>query len=683
MRAGVYAIPFLPIYVSSSLLFPHVSGRNFAFRILTELLLVPLTGVLWWSRRHRPSLSPVAASLLAFVCWVALADALGVNPYRSVWSTYQRMAGLLGLVHLVLFYCILRVTLRSRAEWARYFGFSVAASTLVALLALFQFGVGVMYGSAERPAGTIGNAGNLAGYLLLHVFVCAWLIARDSRAAFRRLLVASLCLDVVTIYVSGTRSALLALLVIVPCLAVIAAWPHRRRIASLSIAGLAIGAAAVVAAALVLMRRVPLAGNFTRPMVGAGRWPRLIVWSSAWRGIRERPWLGWGQDNFPVLLERHYVPAGGFFDRAHNIALDWLSAGGIVALLAGAAIVVCTARNIRAMSRRNGSEALALGGFVAAYLAFDMFWFDTFETYFLLISVIAFADWSAASLARPGAEESPASASTRLRSGRIAMTVTGMVMASAAYVLNVRPILLARDVIAGITAWRNDGRLAESRARFEQAFNYRGLRSEEAVEQMALLVPGVVASGPASGSQEVRTFVDRAIGELAVLTSQPAAEARHWLMLGAVYASGARLDPSYRALAAASFDRALAISPNDERAYAELAKLYGASGDFETALAMLRRAVALAPFDSELQMALAPIALRAGHPADAEMATFRSHVAGEKNLARLAAGYLQSGDLEIAQIVVAEMIRRDPGNAALAEQSRAIAERLRTRKTRP
>src|SRR5437764_9287300 len=46
LRFGVCVVPFLPLYVSMSLLFPYVSGRNFAFRILTEILLLPLAALI-------------------------------------------------------------------------------------------------------------------------------------------------------------------------------------------------------------------------------------------------------------------------------------------------------------------------------------------------------------------------------------------------------------------------------------------------------------------------------------------------------------------------------------------------------------------------------------------------------------------------------------------------------------
>jgi tetratricopeptide (TPR) repeat protein len=315
---------------------------------------------------------------------------------------------------------------------------------------------------------------------------------------------------------------------------------------------------------------------------------------------------------------------------------------------------------------------------VAAYVIFNMFWFDTFETSFLLISIMAFADWRvAAAPASNVVEEDSAVPVRRPLAPWIAAGVTAIVIVPAVYVLNLRPLFLAHDVIAALNAWSGGGQLAESRASFERAFAYRGLRSQEAIEEMAALVPQVVAVRAATQPAEARLFVDRAIRELTALTASPAVEARHLQILGTVYASASALEPSYRPLALDSFNRALAISPNNEQLYVGLSNFYAAGGDFEQALAMMRRATILAPYESELRMRLAPLALRTGRPADAELAVFRTHLAAQKNLVRLAAGYLQTGDIEIARIVLEEMKKRDPANQQILEQYRTVVEWLK------
>ena len=61
---------------------------------------------------------------------------------------------------------------------------------------------------------------------------------------------------------------------------------------------------------------------------------RFQIWGMAIEGFKENPLLGWGQDNFNLVFNKYYdsrlYDQEPFFDRAHNVFLDWLIAGGIV-----------------------------------------------------------------------------------------------------------------------------------------------------------------------------------------------------------------------------------------------------------------------------------------------------------------------------------------------------------------
>ncbi len=65
--------------------------------------------------------------------------------------------------------------------------------------------------------------------------------------------------------------------------------------------------------------------------------PRLWTWGSALAGFMEKPILGWGAENFPYVFDKYYnanhFGKETWFDRTHNILLEYLVAGGIILLL--------------------------------------------------------------------------------------------------------------------------------------------------------------------------------------------------------------------------------------------------------------------------------------------------------------------------------------------------------------
>jgi O-antigen ligase len=54
------------------------------------------------------------------------------------------------------------------------------------------------------------------------------------------------------------------------------------------------------------------------------------------KGIAEKPFIGWGQESFNYVFNKYYDPRmynqEQWFDRAHNVFFDWLTAGGILGL---------------------------------------------------------------------------------------------------------------------------------------------------------------------------------------------------------------------------------------------------------------------------------------------------------------------------------------------------------------
>src|SRR4030067_1294647 len=134
----ILLISFLPLYVSSSMVFPYITGKNFAFRILVEFAAVLWLGLTILSKEYYPRNSTILLVVLIFIFVVGLADLFGINPYNSFWSNYERMEGYINILHLALYFLIIKSVFRTRKDWMIFFNLLVIVGLLVSIYALFQ-----------------------------------------------------------------------------------------------------------------------------------------------------------------------------------------------------------------------------------------------------------------------------------------------------------------------------------------------------------------------------------------------------------------------------------------------------------------------------------------------------------------------------------------------------------------
>src|SRR3989344_2050613 len=101
---GLFLILFLPLYVSDSMFFPFITGKNFAFRIIVELITGAWIILALRAPAYRPKKSLILCALGAFVAVMAVADVLSENPFKSFLSKYERMEGFVALMHVFAYF---------------------------------------------------------------------------------------------------------------------------------------------------------------------------------------------------------------------------------------------------------------------------------------------------------------------------------------------------------------------------------------------------------------------------------------------------------------------------------------------------------------------------------------------------------------------------------------------------
>ena len=157
------------------MLFPYVTSKNFAFRILIEICISFWAILILIDANYRPQKSPILISYVVFLLMLTIAGVLGENPFRSFWSNYSRMEGLITHYHLFGFYLLMTTMMKAGRRWIIFFNLSLAVSLLVGLYSFAQSLGYFEVVSIERVDGTFGNPSYLAIYVALHFFIGLYL----------------------------------------------------------------------------------------------------------------------------------------------------------------------------------------------------------------------------------------------------------------------------------------------------------------------------------------------------------------------------------------------------------------------------------------------------------------------------------------------------------------------------
>lgn len=606
----LYATLAVPVLVFPGFLFPFVTIRAVYFRVLVEIA----SGILLYLVLRRDVRFAFRGDMFfwALVAWVAanaLAAVFGVAPMRSMFGDHERMGGVWFWLHLLAYYLTLRTFLDGE-HWWRFLRIAVSVAAAVAVYGLVQFWLhpfDFVIGGLDTGV-TVGNSGLLAAYLLANITFCVLLALRGGTRA-RVGYVALALLLASAIVVSGNRSSTLALLLGAGVAFVaLTVWSGSLRSwRTLLSVVLLLGAASLpfiarASWARPVTTRVPVLRKLA---AGVDR-ARLIQWQAAVEGIRERPLLGVGPENYQVIWARYYHPemhrfvADSRWDRAHNAYLDAFATAGVFGFLSLLALWLAIGWSIVRVARHGEDTTgwppgatMAVVGFSAAYAFYLLFWFFDLNSTMLWVALAALVTSraSGAPLIVVGAAREKRWQSTMV----LALGATALV--SAIYVHGFETLRMART----LSNTRDPSQpLHETLADFESVF-----ASPAPVTQHAFLLY----------AGRLRDLYPR----FAEIRSDPV-----------------RADVFNRAflLAVREFERQAEQDPLNERLLVQHARVlmlgaayYNSAALYESALTKLNRAVELAPRRVNTLLVLGVAYLNANRPADALRAFQRAYAA--------------------------------------------------------
>jgi len=620
---GLCLLPFLAFLVANgnilpSMFFPFITGKNFAFRFLIEILLALYVILAIREPKYRPTSSWILFAVGGFVAWMGVATIFSVDPIKSFWSNFERMEGYVTLLHYFALFIIAGAMFTAEKWWDKFFQVAVSSGVLMAIYSLLQafhlFGLAPSSQSGPRADGTFGNATYLAVYMLISAFLTLFMMAKiagggkDEIRRSRGLLTfyaIALVLETLGLFFTETRGAALGLVggLIIAALYIVVRgrggeWALLRKLS------IGVLAAVVVFTGLFfafkdtsVVRNTPMLGRLASISLNDPTTMSRFshIWPMAVEGAMERPVTGWGQENFSFVFNEHYAPEmynqEQWFDRAHNQFLDWLVAGGIPAFLLYLSLYVLAALAVIRSRTLSVAEAAVLVGLIAAYAFNNLFVFDNLLSGIYFFIILAFAHSLSRKelpgflfLSKPGNDRVVA----------IVAPVVAVVALGGAYMLNVPAVSRATTMIDGLqsvnpqTGQQKDP--SENLAAFKQALTYGNLGKQENVEQLYQFASNAIApSSSVSPTLKEDTYTTALAAGEALLAQRPG-DARLELFTGVFLAQFGKYDAAISHL-----HKALEYSPNKQQLYFQLGATYLQKGDTEEALVQFKKAYDLIP----------------------------------------------------------------------------------------
>ncbi len=595
--------------------FPFITGKNFTFRIIVEIIFASWIVLALYDAQYRPKFSWIAISFAALLGVMFFANLQGVSPTQSFWSNFERMEGYVTLVHTFMYMIVVGSVLTTQKLWDRFFNTTIAVAIILSLYAFAQLSGSITINQGgERLDGTLGNSAYMAIYMLFHIFITFFMMLRTKSKGMQYTYGALALLFIYLLAQTATRGTTLGLVggsfVMVTYIALYAKeYPQMRKFA---VGGL-VAIVAIVGLFLTFKESSFVQGNpflnrIATISLKEGS-SRFMIWGMAMEGVKERPILGWGQSNYNYVFNKYYRPElhgqEAWFDRVHNIVMDWLIAGGVLGFLAyfsilGSAIYYLFFRPLFKKEDETFSvvERGVVIGLLAGYLIHNIFVFDNIVSYIFYGTILAYIH------SRVGTSI-PSISMRKIDTRIVEQIVAPIVLVSVCvvvYIVNVPGIQASKDLIQ---AFRTNNP-EEMLKWFDTALAHNSFGNQEIREQMTQKVQNIIRTPEVSEEIKQKAFKQVETELLKQIEEKPG-DARVHVFISSFYRMTNNTDQAIEQLAIAR-----KLSPNKqliifEQGLAELQK-----NEYEKATELFKEAYDLAPQFTEPRVYYAMSAIYSG-----------------------------------------------------------------------
>ncbi len=666
---GLLFIPFIPFIVPGSMFFPFISGKGFAFRIVVEIMFGAYILLALIDQSVRPKMTWITKSVFIFTFIMLIADLFGANPYKSLWSNYERMEGFVLLAHLLMYYIVVSSVINTKDLWNKYINTILVSSGIMSVYGLFQVsGLATINQGGVRVDGTFGNAAYLAIYLVFTIFLSIYLLLDSNLPKWQRWVYGLLVLlQSVVLYFTATRGAILGIIGGLVVTSLLILWKERESKKLKNAFMYVIGAFVVLVICFFAFRKAefvnknPVLSRFSTLSFSEFKTQgRYFVWPMALKGIAERPVLGWGQENFNFVFNKYYDPQmfgqEEWFDRTHNVVLDWLIAGGVLGFGSYAFIYLALLYYIwRKESDLKNSEKSVLTGLVVAYVFHNLFVFDNLISYIMFFTVLAYVHSRNERTvgANGGFYTKSIGAETF---NYIAVPVVVVAALASLYFVNLPAFFANRTLIQAISP-QSEGGIDKNLALFKEAFSYDSFGSSETLEQLVTSSAQVIGAQTGSTNEQKQAFYELAKTKLEEKIKQVPNDARYLVFAGSFYNRIGQNDEAIKYL-----EQALLVSPRKQTILFELGSAHLGKKDFQKVSQYFKQAYDSKPESKESTILYAISAIYTKN--DSVLKELSSKLDPQVIISdnRFLSTYVNVGDYESALNILNVRLTADPKN---------------------
>ncbi len=536
---ALFAVPFLTLYVENDYFFPFITGKNFWFRILVDVAFAAWILLALYEPKYRPKFSWILGGFSVLLVVMFFANLFGVHPRSSFWSNFERMDGYVSLIHTGMYMLMLGCMLQTKQLWQRFLNVSLVVAFAVALYGLAQYG-GLVEGTS-RIDSRLGNAAYMAVYMLFHIFFAFWLFVDSKNISHKVIYALFAALFTFVLIETGTRGTALGLaaglLVMSAYIGLFGTQFREFRkyaigifiVLVLAVGGFIVGRDTEIVQSNPNLARI---ANISFDDLTI----RATIWGLGLEGVKERPLLGYGQSNFNFVFNEHYDPAlyaqEQWFDRSHNIFVDWLVTGGILGLLSYLSIFAACAWYllIRPLIKKDETftvlERGVLLGILAGYFTHNFVVFDNIVSYIFFAAVLGLIH---SRVSRPiqKIEKVKVDESIIIQ---IAVPAVVVLLGATIYFFHAPGMLAAGDIIDGFRSAEPIERLNA----FKRAIDRDSFAQQEITEQLSQQVLTVMRTQ--SISQEIKAqYITYAEEQFERLLREKPGDARIEVFIGSFY----------------------------------------------------------------------------------------------------------------------------------------------------